>query len=61
MRLFRDVAAITQDLGTIETRRLRTLGGADKVTVGQLTGTDLDPSSPTSRRSPTTRTARPTT
>src|SRR4051794_14541797 len=41
VRLTRDVAAITMDLGGIEGIALRTLGGADAVTVGDLTGTAL--------------------
>src|SRR4051812_33401366 len=39
--LFRNVAAVTQDLGTIEQVNLRTLGGADTVKVGDLRGTDV--------------------
>ena len=41
MRLFRDVAAITMDLNGVEALNVDTLGGADTVTVGDLTGTDL--------------------
>ncbi len=41
VRLFRDVANITQDMDGIENLALNTLGGADNVTVGDLTGTDL--------------------
>jgi Ca2+-binding RTX toxin-like protein len=41
VRLFRDVAAITMDLNGIEGLDLSTLGGTDTVTVGDLTGTDL--------------------
>ncbi len=41
VRLFRDVANITMDLGGIENLALNTLGGADKVNVNDLTGTDL--------------------
>jgi Ca2+-binding RTX toxin-like protein len=40
VRLFRDVAAVTMDLNGIQTIRVRTLGSADTVTVGDLTGTD---------------------
>jgi Ca2+-binding RTX toxin-like protein len=42
VRLFRNVAAITMDLNDIERTDLRALGGADVVTVADLTGTDLD-------------------
>src|SRR3954468_3808934 len=38
--LTRDVAAISMDLNNIDTIALRLLGGADTVTVGDLTGTD---------------------
>ncbi len=41
VRLFRDVANITMDLGGIENLQLNTLGSADNVTVHDLTGTDL--------------------
>src|SRR3954447_25673376 len=37
----RNVAAVTMDLNGIEQANLRTLGGADNVTVGDLTGTGL--------------------
>jgi Ca2+-binding RTX toxin-like protein len=39
--LTRDVGTITMDLNSVEFTELRTLGGADTVTVGDLTGTDL--------------------
>ncbi len=39
--LTRDVAAITMDLDAIEAIDVRALGGADVVTVGNTTGTDL--------------------
>jgi hypothetical protein len=39
--LTRDVAAITLDLNGIETANVRTLGSADTVTVGDLTGTGM--------------------
>lgn len=39
--LQRDVGAITMDLDDVETVDLRTLGGADNVVVGDLTGTDV--------------------
>jgi Ca2+-binding RTX toxin-like protein len=42
VRLFRDVANVTQDMNGIENLALNTLGGADNVTVGDLTGTDLE-------------------
>jgi Ca2+-binding RTX toxin-like protein len=41
VRFFRDVANVTMDLNGIETVNLSTLGSADTVTVGDLTGTDL--------------------
>jgi Ca2+-binding RTX toxin-like protein len=41
VRLFRDVAAITMDLNGIERLELNALGGADTITVYDLTGTDL--------------------
>jgi Ca2+-binding RTX toxin-like protein len=40
VRFFRDVAAITMDLDDVETINARTLGGSDRVTVGDLSGTD---------------------
>jgi hypothetical protein len=41
VRLFRDVANITQDMNGIENLALSTLGSSDVVTVNDLTGTDL--------------------
>jgi Ca2+-binding RTX toxin-like protein len=41
VRLFRDVASITMDMNGIEELDLSTLGGTDAVTIGDLTGTDL--------------------
>ena len=41
VRLFRDVAAITMDLNGVERLELNALGGADTITVNDLTGTDL--------------------
>jgi Ca2+-binding RTX toxin-like protein len=41
VRLFRDVANITQDMDGIENVALRTLGGSDNVVVNDLTGTAL--------------------
>jgi Ca2+-binding RTX toxin-like protein len=41
VRLTRDVAAVTQDLTSIERANLRLLGGADTVTIGDLAGTGL--------------------
>jgi len=41
VRLFRDVADVTMDLNGIDTLNLSTLGSADTITVGDLTGTDL--------------------
>ncbi len=40
VRLFRDVGNVTMDLNGIEHIQLATLGGADNVNVGDLTGTD---------------------
>ncbi len=40
MQLARDIAAVTMDLNDTEQIRLVTLGGADNVTVGDLSGTD---------------------
>ena len=41
MRLFRDVGNVTMDLNGVETIRLAALGGADTITVNDLTGTDV--------------------
>ncbi len=41
VRLFRDVANVTMDLNGIENLTLNALGGADTVTVNDLTGTGL--------------------
>jgi hypothetical protein len=41
VRLTRNVASVAMDLGGIEHTDIRTLGGADNVTVGDLAGTDL--------------------
>ena len=51
VRLTRDVAAITMDLNGLEQINLNTLGGADNITLGDLTGTavtqvNLDLASP---------------
>ena len=40
-RLFRDVAAITMDLDDVERIDLNTFGGADSISVGDLSATDL--------------------
>ncbi|TAK77282.1 MAG: calcium-binding protein [Aquabacterium sp.] len=40
-RFFRDVANITMDLDDVETVRFAALGGADHITVGDLSGTDV--------------------
>src|SRR3954469_6325659 len=42
LRLTRDVAGITMDTDGVETVALRTLGGADTVTVGDLNGTAVN-------------------
>ena len=41
LRFFRDVANITMDVNDVETVDFRALGGADTVTVNDLTGTDV--------------------
>ncbi len=40
--LFRDVGNVTMDLNSVEHIQLNTLGGADTVTVNDLTGTSVD-------------------
>ena len=42
VRFVRDIAGITMDFATIEAFDLHALGGIDEVTVGDLSGTDLD-------------------
>src|SRR5690606_28947321 len=37
----RDVANVTMDLNDVERIELSTIGGADNVTIGDLSGTDL--------------------
>jgi hypothetical protein len=41
VRVTRNVAAVTLDVNDVEQANVRTLGGADNVTVGDLTGTGL--------------------
>jgi Ca2+-binding RTX toxin-like protein len=41
VRLFRDVAAITMDFNGVEQLDVNALGGADIITINDLTGTDL--------------------
>ena len=41
VRFFRDVANITMDVNDVEAINFNALGGADTVTVGDLTGTDV--------------------
>jgi Ca2+-binding RTX toxin-like protein len=41
VRFFRDVGNVTMDLNSVEHIQLATLGGADNVTVGDLTGTGV--------------------
>jgi hypothetical protein len=41
VRLTRNVAAVTMDFAGIEASKVRTLGGADQVTIGDLSGTAL--------------------
>jgi Ca2+-binding RTX toxin-like protein len=42
VRLFRDVGNVTMDLNGVEHIQLATLSGADNVTVGDLTGTNIN-------------------
>ncbi len=41
VRFTRDIANITMDLDDVETIAFKALGGADRITVGDLTGTDV--------------------
>ena len=41
LRFFRDVASVTMDLNDVEAIDLNALGGADLITVNDLSGTDL--------------------
>ena len=41
VRFTRDVANITMDLNKVETIEFNALGGADNITVNDLTGTDV--------------------
>jgi hypothetical protein len=41
VRFTRDVGSIVMDLGGVERLGIRALGGADKVTVDNLTGNDM--------------------
>jgi Ca2+-binding RTX toxin-like protein len=41
-RLTRDIAGITMDLDNVETVNVRALGGADNLTVNDMTGTDVN-------------------
>ena len=41
VRFTRDIAAITMDLNDVEQINFTALGGADTITVGDLTGTDV--------------------
>jgi hypothetical protein len=38
---FRDIASVTMDLDDVEAIDFRALGGADKITIGDLSGTDM--------------------
>jgi Ca2+-binding RTX toxin-like protein len=42
VRMTRDVANIVMDLNDVEQIRLNTLGGSDTITIGDMSGTDLD-------------------
>ena len=46
VRLTRDVGNVAMDLNGVEGINLNALGGADTVTVNDLTGTDLDAAQP---------------
>ena len=61
LRLFRDVANITMDTNGVEQVDLNALGGADTVTVNDLTGTDVDKVNVDLGAAGGTATARPTT
>ena len=39
--MFRDVGTVTMDMNDMETIDVRALGGADTITVNDLTGTDV--------------------
>jgi Ca2+-binding RTX toxin-like protein len=41
VRFFRDVANVRMDLNDVETLAFKALGGADRITVGDLSGTDV--------------------
>ena len=41
VRLFRDIGTITMDLDGVENIQVNALGGADTITVNDLTGTDV--------------------
>jgi Ca2+-binding RTX toxin-like protein len=56
--LVRDIASITMDLDNIEHIQVNALGDADKITVNDLTGTDV---TQVTRRTPSSSTARPAT
>ena len=43
VRFTRDVASITMDLNGVENIQFNALGGADTITVNDLTGTDVKP------------------
>ena len=50
VRFFRDVGIMTMDTAGVERIEFKAFGGADIVTVGDLTGTDLDEPAARSRR-----------
>ena len=41
VRLFRDIGAVTMDLNSVEKIQIKALGGADNITVNDLTGTGV--------------------
>ncbi len=41
MRVTRNIAGVTLDVNDVESSFFRLLGGADQITVGELSGTDL--------------------
>ena len=62
MRFTRDVANITMDLNGVEHIQFNALGGADNITVSDLTGTDVKQVALdlAARPAATSATARPT-
>ena len=61
VRFTRDIANIVMDLNDVETIDAKALGGADTLTVNDLSGTDVTNVTPTSPPSAAATTPRPTT